>query len=215
MLSGEKGDSRARSEREMDRVWLKALRDVSLYLDRFDGPRRSLAFRRKEAAARIFINPISYMCISSLLIVTNLYSLHGVVDYSLRGIRTGNLPLKSLAHFNKSDCTSPLVTATWSPRVYRERACILVHICIRERSKLNLANAVRRRRRIYWPLLLYRYDDWTRNKDRNKRFAFDPPNGSVTCKYHVWIVKRRISVQLIGTSLILQNGDNSSDGPYN
>jgi len=82
---------------------------IFIYLDRFDSPRQSLAFRCKEARERITINSISINPIRSLLIVTNLYSLLRMVDYSLRGVRIKNLSLKSLAYFNKSNYTSPLV----------------------------------------------------------------------------------------------------------
>lgn len=110
----------------MDQAWLKALCDVSLYLDRFDSPRWSLAFRRKEAGARIFVKSISYKPVANsrkLVLVT-----HRVVDYSLRGVRTKNLPLKSLACFNKSSYISPLVMATWSrarlyTRVFEIKRC--------------------------------------------------------------------------------------------
>lgn len=51
-LSGEKrvegGGTVGFLEREMDQAWLKALCDVSLYFDRFDSPRRSLALDRAK-----------------------------------------------------------------------------------------------------------------------------------------------------------------------
>lgn len=75
------------------------------------------------------------MYVSSLLIVTSSYSLHGVVDYSLRGMRgsrTESLPLKSLAYFNKYGLyvAAGNSNSVATSRVYRERVYMYVYASV-------------------------------------------------------------------------------------
>lgn len=117
------------------------------------------------------------------------------------GLRIFLLNLKSLAYFNKSE----LHIAAGNGGFGRER------VYTRERSKLSLVNAERAQnlRRWYCSCIVTVVGHEIKIETRG---AFDPRR---TAAYRVWIVKRSISAQLIGASLILQNGDNSSDGPYN
>lgn len=82
-------------------------------------------------------------------------------------------------------------------------------------SKLSLVNAARESAEFTLGLFLYRVTVVGREIKIEARGAFDLPCPRRTAAYRAWIVKKSISAQLIGAFLILQNGDNSSDGPYN